>query len=467
MHKRALFVFALLAACGDDDPARHLDGGVTIDSPEALIDAPTAPVTLTIKRNGVAQSNIVVHFQNADSTLVATEMTDGSGTASHVMAPGGYVSAIDPYVVAAGLPTSQVYTFAGVKPGDHLQLGNRTSGNISMTVTLPVQSGSEITKYVMDSACSPFHTAYNSSGSGSSPVFSLPFHSTCTNTDVLVAGLNDSDDVVAFFFVPDVTVTANGALNYSSKTYSTPTSRSYTYNTATGLTPVELTQFIGSAKGAVMRIFHSTTGTPNTATVPLPNFTNAIGLTEATTRSIAESQHEILDWGPLVTTPLTSDVGARKLVDVSAPSFDAATHTLSWTEGTGVAPDGDYVGIFVNRTLPSNNNFGVEWRMVAPHTGASAKFPTLPVGPVDYNADDDDIVDPIVLLLAKLPPAGYDAMRANGFDFDGILDEGNYFDIVTTTGASSGSAALVMWVEPGTFVAPMKRVDVLRHRTRR
>ncbi len=469
MYKRALFVIAVVAACGDDGPARHLDGGTTsIDSPMApMPDASFGPVAITIKLNGAAQPNIVVHFQNADSSLVATEMTDGTGTATHAMAPGGYVTAVDAYAAASGI--RQVYTYQGVKPGDHLQLALKTPGNIRMNFTLPVQSGTEITKYVFNSTCSPAELTLNSTGSGFQPSGQVLFKASCATTDILVVAYNANNDAVGSFFVPDVAITANGQLNFQNKTYAPTTSRTYTYNTATGLTQIEIAEHLGTAKGTVGTIYHSTTGVPNTATLLLPTFTNAIGLTQATTTSISESQHEFLDWGPLSTSPLTTDVGARKLVDVSSPSYDNATHTLSWTEGTGVVPDADFTGIAINRTDASNNSFIVEWRMVAPHSGASSKYPTLPAGAMDYNADADDIVDPFVLALIKSPTAGYDALRANGFLLDDMVDLGNYFDLATTAGVTTGSAAIVIWVEPLSLQRRVseERVDVLRHRTRR
>jgi hypothetical protein len=465
MYKRALFVIALVAACGDDDPARHLDGGPMIDSPPSVIDAPLEPVTVTIKLNGAAQPNIVVHFQNADSTLVATEMTDGSGTASHVMAAGGYVTAIDPFVIAAAVPTTRVYTFAGVKPGDHLQLSEANAATFSMNITLPVQGDPAIVKYVVGNSCSRDPKTFFSTGSGFQPTGAITFKASCTTADILAVSFDNNNNAVGFIYVPDVTVTANGTLAYANKSYATPTSRTYTYNTANGLSPVTISQSIASANGLVLKITHSTTGTPNTATVPLPTFANAVGLTQSYFASIAQSGHILLDWAPLATTPFTTDIGARKLVDVSDPTYDYATHTLSWTEGAGVAPDANHVGIFVNRTAASNNNFGVDWQMVAAHTGASSKFPTLPVGTTDYNADADDVVDPTYLTLVKVPPAGYDGIRANGFMLAGMVDNEDFSGFTNT--ASTGSAAVVLWVEQLAVARTTERASVLRHRRQR
>jgi hypothetical protein len=85
----------LLAACGDDDPVRHLDGGV-IDS--SMIDAPmNQPVTLTVTSDGAPQVGVKVYFQGADSSVISNAMTDASGVASALMPGGGFVTAVDPY----------------------------------------------------------------------------------------------------------------------------------------------------------------------------------------------------------------------------------------------------------------------------------------------------------------------------------------------------------------------------------
>ena len=462
MYKRALFVIALLAACGDDDPARHLDGGVTIDSATPMIDAPWEPVMLTITVNGTPQPNIVVHFQNADSSLVATEMTNSTGTASHVMAPGGYVTAIDPYV--APNTYSRLYTFAGVKPGDHLQLSHKTNAaNINMTITLPVQADPAITRYVVRSSCTTTASIFASSGSGFQPTGSVEFKANCASADILAASFNSANDVVGYFIVPDQAITANGTLNYASKSYTPPTSRTYTFNNTTALTTLETTEFVFTAKGPV---YVAPTQNGNTATLTLPAFNGATGLTHASGYSLATGAlHDFFDWGPLATTPFTADIGARKLVDVTDPVFDNATNTLSWTEGAGVAPDADYIDIDVQRTVASNSNFNIDWQMIAPHTGASAKFPTLPAGTRDYTPDADDTVNPVYLVLIKAPPVGYDGIRANGLAFETIVDTGVYNDLASAT---PGSLALVTWQEPLALHRPTsERPNVLRHRSRR
>jgi hypothetical protein len=335
-----------------------------------------------------------------------------------------------------------------------------------MNITLPVQGDTETVKYVVSNSCSHNQATFFSTGSGFQPVGPISFNASCTTADIIAVALDDNNNAVGFIYVPDVTVTANGALAYANKSYVTPTNRTYIYNTASGLSPVELTQYIGSAKGAIVRLDHSTTGTPNTATVPLPTFTNALGLTQSSFTSIAQSNHILLDWGPLATTQFTTDISARKLVDVSDPTYDYATHTLSWTEGAGLTPDADHVGIFVNRTVASNSNFGVDWQMLAAHTGASAKFPTLPVGTVDYNADNDDVVDPTYLTLVKVPPVGYDGIRANGFKLETVVEDGDYSDFTTTVG-STGSAAVVLWLEQLSVARTTGQSIVLRHRRRR
>ena len=463
MGKRALFVLAVVAACGDDGPAHHLDGGVTsIDSDlTPMPDASFGPVSLTIQVNGVPRPNIVVHFQNADSSLVATEMTNSTGTATHMMGPGGYVTAIDPYVAPNAY--SRLYTFAAVKPGDHLQLFKKGNvNNTAMSIKLPVQDDAAITRYVVTSSCTSDPTTMTSTGSGFQPMSTMVFKVNCTAADILATAFNSANEIVEYFLVSDQTITANGQLNYANKTYSPPTSWTYTFNNTADLSTLEVNQSIYTAKGPVYSLPMTNA---STATLTLPTFTGAIEFSHVAAFSLATGAlHLFFDWGPLA-TPFLSDLGARKLVDVTDPVFDNAAQTLAWTEAAGATPDSDYVDIDIQRTTATNNNFGVDWQMVAPHTGASVKFPTLPVGAVDYNADADDIVGFYNVALIKTQ-GGYDAIRANGFIFERIVDGNEYNDLVSTT---PGSVEVVIWQEPLSLHRPAStgRLDVLRHRTRR
>src|SRR5437762_2059952 len=132
---RSLVALTALAACSGEDKARHLDGGIDSMLPiDAPPDGPLQPVTLSVTYNGAPQMNVRVYFQNADSSMVASTTTDATGTATAVMNPGGFVTAVDAIPAGAGVVAGPdvLNTFAGVKPGDQLVLSRDDRGSATV-----------------------------------------------------------------------------------------------------------------------------------------------------------------------------------------------------------------------------------------------------------------------------------------------------------------------------------------------
>lgn len=451
-----LAFLGVAASCDEDDPVRHLDGG--LDAP--LIDAAVQPVTLTITVNGAPRQGVVVHFQNADSSLVATEMTDATGKVSRVMGAGGYVTAVDPFAIPEG--TNVLRTFANVKPGDQLKLAPNDPGSVTMNVTLPVQGDPAIARYIVDGSCMEFRASFMSNGSGFQPTGPLSFRAGCTTTDMIAVSLDANKAVVGYFVVTGQAITANGTLDYSTKSYSAPTSRAYTLNNV----PADLNmpivyQHILTPNGELVVLDRTTSGgsPTSTATIGVPSVTNGISLVEVNA-STSTSDHNLYDWAPLSTTPFVTDVGARKLVELSNPSYSAATHTASWTEGTGGAPDLVYLTVSGRRTT-TPNNFNLTWQLIGPHAAGATTFPTIPVGAVDFNFDADDVVGVSDLVLARVA-GGYEAIRANAFVLDAIVHDGEVAGLATT---ATGSVSLVRYLQPLARMIPTP--TTIRHRVRR
>jgi hypothetical protein len=426
MRKVGLFVaiLGLATACDEDNPARHLDGGTT-DSPEQMIDAPVAPepVTVTVKSVGIGQAGVVVHFQKADSTLVATEMTDATGVASHVLEAGGYVTVLNPFPPApAGLPngpSQDIRTFAGVKPGDHLRV-EETAGEetppINMTLTLPPQTDGNIAHYDIVSSCGGNQIDFSGSG-GSNPTGVVSFYN-CTTTDILVIAKDDTYTPYKFFFVPNQAITADGALDYSGQTLGDLTTRTYDVgDKPTNVFGIDVRQVIGTARGELVEYSSATTGTtPATASLTFPAIANGLSLITISAYT-GMMQHYGLEWGALATTPYSTDFGGHMLPEISAYSFDAATHTISWTATGGAAPD------FVEVELSGYRNTStevrrVEWKIVAPYTAGTTTLPTLPAGTFDLNFTEADGVSVRNILVGDIPNGGYDAVRAPFFAID-------------------------------------------------
>lgn len=447
-----------VSACDKDNPVRHLDGGVTIDAP--TIDAPAQPVALTITRNGAPRQGVVVHFQNADSSLVGTEMTDATGRASRVMNAGGYVTAVDPFAVQAGQAISTLRTFASVKPGDQLKLASDDPPSVTMTVTLPVQANPGTIRYVVDSTCGG-RSGVMSNGSGFQPIILMSFRPGCTTADISAVSLNGSA-VAGYFIVNGETITANGTLDYSMKSYTTPTPRTYTVNNVPNdINTIVLSQHILNANGALVTLSQDTTGgaPTSTAMIGVPSVTNGVSVI-VQNASAGTSDYFLYDWAPLATSGFVTDFGARRLVSLSEPTYDVATHTALWTEGSGTAPDLAYLGVFGTRTT-TPNSFGVDWQLIGPHAAGIRAFPALPITNIDYNFDADDVVEVTDLVLAK-SPGGYDAIRANAFLLDVVVHQGEVADLAMT---ATGMLSHVQYLQPQTLAVPP--TTTLRHRIRR
>jgi hypothetical protein len=403
-----------VGACDDDNPARHLDGG-TSDS-TVMIDAPvtTQPVTVVVKSGGVGQQGVVVHFQNADSTLVATEMTDATGTASHIMNAGGYVTAIDPFPaqVPTGAqpgPSHDIRSYAGVKPGDTLRLeeGGEVPGT-SMTVTLPPQTDSNIAYYDIAHTCGGTGYVAGTGSGGGTPSDFVSFYA-CTSADILVVAIDGNDQPLNYFFVPNQAITADGTLDYSTKTFSAFATRTYTLgDQPQGVFSLDVQQQLATTKGQLSSFRGSASGVPATAMISFPNIPNGLGVVQID-GGTNFMHHIALDWGGLSTTTFTTDFGARMLSEASGFTFDAATHSASWTQSTGVTPDFMSVRLTGTRATQAESR-DVNWEILAPFAAGSVTFPTLPAGTFDLNFSPTDGVNIYDAMFGKVP-GGYDTVR--------------------------------------------------------
>lgn len=459
-HLGVLIALLGVAACDEDNPVRYLDGG--IDAP-VVIDAPVEPakVTLTVSRAGLPKVGVVVHFQKADSTLVATAMTDATGTAAQVMDAGGYVTAVDGLSLPSGAASHRVTTFAGVKPGDNLVLKDTTYTSTMMTFTLPTQPESNVGHYEIRTTCGT--TSLQSGGSGSTPMGPIYLNSCGATTDLLVVKYDINSAVMGFIYQPNLVVTDQGTIDLSAATYSAATNRMYTFtNKPAAFAPITVRQHVASTKGRLVTIEATTSGVPAVATLAIPAIANGISIVEGSVFSQSGSTHQSFDWGPLTTTAYSTDIGARLLVDITGPVYDVATRKLTWdTVIAGVAPDFAITELRGTRTTASNDNRFMTWELVAPYAAGTVTYPTLPVGTYDFNWDDDDAPQVDRMQLAKVP-GGYDAIRANTFT---LLPSQN--DSSTAIIGASGSAQFVTYASQAPARTLPARKTALQHRTQR
>ena len=139
MVARPSLLVIVFAACGSNAVSHIGDAPPSSDAKidGASPDGPPAAVELTATIGGVAESDLIVYFQSADSTTNTTTTTDATGTATGSVGEGGFVTVINPFPgsVTAASP-DRLLTWTAVRPGDHL-LFNDATGTINVTFELP------------------------------------------------------------------------------------------------------------------------------------------------------------------------------------------------------------------------------------------------------------------------------------------------------------------------------------------
>jgi hypothetical protein len=448
-----------LAACGDDG-VRHTPDAAPHDGPLADTgpDGPLQPVTLTATYNGAPQAGVQVYFLDADNSLVLATTTDASGTASAVMAAGGSVTAIDPYaqVVQTAIAGGghDLYTFAGVKPGDNLRLDDRgEQPSTIVTVNAPIDSAAGVASYEVLTPCGGGGTLTDP-GSGASPTGQLGIGPECgTSTDFLIITRDEGSQILDYAYVQNQAFSDGGTVDLTAATYAAASTRNYSFTDvpATWGSP-SFSDSIVTPQGELLQQFSFA---PDDGT-PTPVVTPAIGthLSVSEVFGASVGDHELVDWGPY-TDAYTADVGARVLHDLSGfPTVDRETHTISFDELAGGAdPDLVVTGVYTYREADDTSWY---WQIAAPHATTIA-MPVLPTDLYDFTIGPTDSGSADQLLLAKVP-GGYDAVRPYIFAARGPSS--------LVTGAS-GSATLELVFAKGVRRQGTSERTVVNHFQRR
>jgi hypothetical protein len=333
---RSFCLLLILAACGGDG-VRHIS-----DAPAGFADAsndaaPIAamPVTVTVTFDGSGVAGLSAIFTNADGSPVATVLTDATGTASQTLGAGGYVTVVDPFPIEADVASSNLYTWAGVKPGDHLVLYESTEGATETDFTLVTPTVANATTYNATAVC----VGGGGFGNGSSTTLAMQLFG-CTTADIYVAAHDSSNALVATLFHPALTVTANQTVDLSTTDHfaaAVPATYSFTNLPSSGVQVDD--DLVGSA-GVINGFARFTDVSAGSASFSiaqpaLPANDVAFVLTDFATTN---NTHDVYAWSPTAPTSYTLDASTATLPDVTAvPVFDYATDTLTWTAGSGVA----------------------------------------------------------------------------------------------------------------------------------
>jgi hypothetical protein len=462
---RKLSLVLILVACGDDSSRHTPDATIHDGAIDSAPDAAGTPVTLTVTRNGSGLASVPVYFQNADSSVVLATTTDASGTASAVIAAGGYVTAINPFTQPQlGKGADELDTFSAVKPGDHLVLRDNFNVGGSISVSMQAPFDPTMTSFLAYTPCAPYaqtltpppqsvHAAVAQAVTGTVYLDSC---GSASSTDFIIYATNATQ--AEYIYAQNVAVADMGTVDLTASTYTPATTRTYTYTNGPANQSINLDQALADPLGMIFEINGSTPTTPQTTTLDLPLFA---GATDVLQSSYPEgfSQQTLVDWG-MLGSAFTTDAGARQLYAFTGPpSYDVTSHTATvpTDSGSGVAPQFAVASVRAQRT----SDLKVwRWAVAAPYSSAGVVLPVLPTTIYDYNIGSADTVGIDGYGVGNVP-GGYDAVRPYVLSINGPGDFASGGSGQAVLETSENFSTVQRWVP-----APRTRPAVLRHRTR-
>jgi len=386
MGRTLIVCTCLVVGCGvgqGDDPNGPGSGGPTPPPP------PTNNVTMTVHLGAAPAANVPVIFQTNEGADMGAVVTDATGTAAGALPLGGTVSIVFPRTDAP----SDVYSYLGVKPNDHLNFIGPAAPADTTTINVlvpPAPSGGQVS---ITTACGQT--------TGDAPMIALDLTGCGTQTDFYV-----SDGVTAGFLkratiAPQVDLSAEP----------------YHVAVATTLTVIDLPDN-GSAtleKRLETDLLHPafTTGALDTilntadATVDA-SVPDVSGIQQLVVANVNDDDGTtmIAARAAYTSTPTAIDVGPALLPAVSMATL--ASSSVMWSEA-GMGGNAD-LSVVTLRTATVTHTLAV------PHHDATAKIPELPVAYKQYNLASTDI--PAIDVAIVRVTGGYDVVRANVFNGD-------------------------------------------------
>jgi hypothetical protein len=380
-----------------------------IDALDAASDADLrGPVTIGVYDSSSAPIHgVPIVFQNGDDSLVKMTATDAQGMASANMLAGGSVTAIE---LGADL-----YTFEGVKPGDHLQLGPSIAPPppFAASFLLPAYAGN-VYDYVVVTRCG--------SGSATTATRVATMDLSCSPVDVYVAARDTSTDhfTLAAFYRPGVTVGSGDTIDLTAQTYQPLETVQLTVDHVPSFVNSGDVVAILSGPGFAFEqraatITLTTTGNTSqaTAAVPLPALSGVALEVVAqlrTTPTVGSPEVEELRQMVAFSGDVTMDAGPLLIPWITGfPAFQVATSSTTWSDSGGTA---DYTHVVLHGIRGS---FSYTWNVAGPYQPGKLALPVLPVPFDANNPEPGDTIAPDRFYIAKLP-GGWDATRLGVFD---------------------------------------------------
>ncbi|MEJ7601207.1 MAG: hypothetical protein WKG01_25105, partial [Kofleriaceae bacterium] len=227
-----LGLLILCASCGDDPVGKLPDAPPQDDASDAATDG---LVSLTVIESFAPRAGVKVYFQNADSTLVSATVTGTDGVASAIMEPGGFVTALDPFISLRQelLENHTLRTFAGVKPGDQLKLERSSrDGAPGVDVSLSIPLDGRAFLYTLYTNCGSYDiTNGGGSGSGSgSPGGPVTLYGCGPATDILIEVRDGNFQLVSSLHKLGVAISAGATIDLTAQAYVDAADATWTYS---------------------------------------------------------------------------------------------------------------------------------------------------------------------------------------------------------------------------------------------
>ncbi len=404
-----------MAACGDDgarhtpDAARQPDG--------AMADAPNAPTTVnitTLARSfetvpaGTPHAGVTVFAVDPAGALAGMATTDADGKATVPLASGGSVTVVYPADANDG---TFLVTYAGVKPGDSLTFGDRTTAyaaTTGQTGTMTI-SWAPVTNATSYRITSPCYAGYGITATS----VSVDLSAAC-QTDTATVGLvayDASNNVLASVVIPAATYTPGSTLAIAANQWVSQTAAADYTIMLTGVDAAASSADIGGYDELVHdelgRFWFNTPPQFQTATPANGIATASVSLASlaphpSAAAKLYHSTHAGRQWFfKPGTSPVAIDTSTLPWIDTL--TVDTAARTVAWTQTTGTYD-----------AMRLNLSYGTyHWTVVLPPgvTQLDASAAPAELAPYLPNATDGfSLVGCELVDLAS--SASYDALRA-------------------------------------------------------
>jgi len=353
-------------------------------------------IQVTVIDGTTPQAGVRVLYQDDTGNTLDDTMTDATGMATFEVDSAN----VSVYRTYTGTPARapEIYTFVGAKAGDMLALGNSTAiGTTPTAIVVQVPTAAQGTVTVTSSC---------GSGQGQQPNVAL----TVTNCPSMVDFyVSDGDNNSFFTQVPYST-----NIDLSNQVLAQALSSTLAATDVPTNTQVNATErFVDGTFEAFRSSSRRIDQTEAQINVPaIEGVVNRVTVNSINTQNMGQQMIAAsIMYEP---SPAITDIGMYVIPYVSAASFGATG--LTWTEtGTGTA---DAVVAALDVTPKTSTTVTEYWRVVvAPHASSTLALPTLPDAMYNPAATDQVAIQTGILSAT----GGYDAIRANVFDYDDVV----------------------------------------------